>query len=194
MKIRRRKDEVKNLKEKTTSSSVFIETKQIDIKNNASGITLVSLAITIIVMLIIAGIATSAGVDNIKNSKRTAFMTELEIIQEKVNTIYEKRKLNSEDIAYYNSLGEDISKVDTSKRSIILNGRSEEGYRYFSKENLSQLELDNIEQDVIINFDTIDVASVTGIAIDGKACYRLKDLPEYRGQTITYVNKNTRSS
>lgn len=159
-------------------------------ENMESGVTLVALAVTIIVIIIIAGIATSAGVDNIRNSKRVAFITELEMIQEKVNTIYEKRKLNKEDIPYYNALGQDVSVIETGKLSEILKGNSEKGYRYFSKENLSKLDLENIEQDVMINFDTRDVASVDGFLIDGKMCYRLSDIPSYQGQNIEYVDKN----
>ena len=160
-------------------------------ESNTSGITLISLVITIIVMLIIAGISVTAGLDSVRNTKKTAFITELEIIQEKVNTIYEKRKLNKEDIAYYNSLGQDVSVVDESKLTEVLNGISQEGYRYFSKEDLSQLDLSDIAQDVIINFDTRDVRSITGIEIDGTIYYCLTDIPGYTGQKIEYTNKNT---
>jgi Tfp pilus assembly protein PilE len=155
------------------------------------GITMVTLVITIVVMLIIAGIAVTAGNDSIKNTKKTAFITELEIIQEKVNTIYEKRKLNEEDVEYYNLSGKDISYVDKSILAKVLNGTSQNGYRYFSQNDLEQLDLSDISQDVIINFDTRDVVSLKGIEIDGKTYYRLSDIPGYTGQDIEYVNKNT---
>lgn len=142
-------------------------------------------------MLIIAGVATTASLDSIRSAKKTAFITELEMIQEKVNTIYEKRKLNEEDIAYYDSLGQDISVIDESKRNQVLKETSQEGYRYFSKENLEQLDLSDMSQDVIINFETRDVASVTGIEMDGEMYYRLTDIPGYTGQKIEYTNKNT---
>ncbi len=157
---------------------------------NTSGITLLSLVITIIVLIIITGVAVSAGISSIKSAKMTSFMTELEMIQEKVNTIYEKRKLNEEDIAYYSSLGQDISVVDSSKLVNVLNEISKEGYRYFSKEDLRKLDLDNVSQDVIINFETRDVASVGGLLVEDKICYRLTDFPSYRGQNIDYTNKN----
>lgn len=166
------------------------EVKNLKKKNTEAGITLVALAITIIVIIIIAGVATSAGVDSIRNSKRMRFITELEIIQEKVNTIYEKRRLNNEDIEFYDTLGQDISILGTQKLSTILNGNSEEGYRYFTKEDLSKLELEDMEQDVIINFDLRDVASVEGFQIDGRMCYRLIDVPSYQGQVVEYINKN----
>lgn len=160
-------------------------------ENNREGITLVSLAITIIVMIIITGITIKTGMDSIQNSNKMAKITELEMIQEKVNTIYERRKLSEDSMTYYNSLGQDISVVDSSKLELILNGISEEGYRYFSKEDLTQLELSDMSQDVIINFGTRDVVSVTGIIDEGIIYYRLSDIPDYLGHKIEYIDKNT---
>ncbi len=157
------------------------------------GITLVSLVITIIVLIIITGIAIFAGTSTIKSTKIAGFMTELELIQEKVNTIYEKRNLNKEEINYYSSLGQNISIIDSSKLANLLNGVSEEGYYYFSKEDLKKLDLDNISQEVIINFETRDVASINGILVEDKMCYRLIDFPSYRGQNVDYTNKNTKT-
>lgn len=116
------------------------------------------------------------------------------MIQVKVDTIYEKRKLNEENVTYYDSLGQDISKVNASTLNIILDGIDKTGYRYFSKEDLKQLDLDNIELDVIINFDTRDIASINGINIDNKICYRLTDIPGYQTNKVEHVNKNTRGS
>lgn len=158
-----------------------------------NGITLVTLVISIIILLILAGIATTAGLDSIRTAKKTSMITELEMIQEKVNTIYEKRKLNQNDVTYYNSLGQDISAVDQSKISRVLGEISKEGYRYFSAENLKQLDLDNISQDVIINFDTRDVLSMIGIMVNDTIYYRLTDMPDYQGQNIQHVDKNNQS-
>jgi Tfp pilus assembly protein PilE len=90
------------------------------------GITLVTLAVTIIIMLIIASVTITAGMDSVKNSKKTAYITELEMIQEKVNTIYEKRKLNEEDIENYNSAGRDISNADQTVLNKVLKNISTE--------------------------------------------------------------------
>ena len=157
----------------------------------SEGITLISLVITVIVMLIIAGVATTAGVESIQSARRTSVITELEMIQAKVDTIYEKRKINEEDISYYNSLGQDISVVEQSKLDIVLEGIEQEGYRYFSKEDLNKLDLDNMQLDVIINFDTRDIASINAININNKSCYRLQDIPGYQTNKIEYINKNT---
>ena len=49
--------------------------------NNQKGVTLISLVITIIVLLILAGIGITSGVQTIKSSKQTKFTTEMKIMQ-----------------------------------------------------------------------------------------------------------------
>lgn len=161
--------------------------------NKENGITLISLVITIIILIIIAGVMTTTGFDSIRTAKQTSQITELEMIQEKVNTIYEKGKLNPNDVTYYNSLGKDISVVEQSKINQILGETLKEGYRYFSAENLKQIDLDNMTQDVLINFETRDVVSITGIQIGENIYYRLNEIPDYQGQKIEYVDKNTQA-
>ena len=169
------------------------QTKE-EVKNlNPKGITLVSLIITIIVLLIIAGITTTAGIESIQTAKKTSMITELEIIQEKVNIIYEKRATNIEDKQYYDALGQDISVVEPYKLTEVLKETSQEGYRYFSKEDLKKLDLDNITQDVIINFNTRDVVSIEGILVDNQRYYRLADIPNYPINKIEYIDKNTQA-
>ena len=154
------------------------------------GITLITLVITILIMLILAGITVTSGLESVEMTKQTSMITQLEMIQEKVNTIYEKGKLNQEDIEYYYSLGQDISTLDEQKRKELLKDIPQEEYRYFSQEGLKQLELDNISQDVIINFKTRDVISVNGILIDKIIYYRLMDIPGYQEQIIKHIDKN----
>jgi len=54
------------------------------------GITLVALVITIVVLLILASVATYSGIEVIKSAKLTAFTTELKIMQTQVNAKYEE--------------------------------------------------------------------------------------------------------
>lgn len=154
------------------------------------GITLISLVITIIVMLIIVGAVTYSGKESIDTSKRVAFISEMEIIQSKVNNIYEKRKLSQEDKKYYDNLGQELSVLGVETLAKILGDSSPAGFKYFSKEDLKNLELENITQDVIINFDTREVISINGIKIDETMYYKLKDVPNYTGYNVDYVEKN----
>lgn len=58
-------------------------------KKNNSGITLVSLVITVIVLLILASIAVYSGVSTIRSARLTKFTTELKMMQQKVNELYD---------------------------------------------------------------------------------------------------------
>ncbi len=158
---------------------------------NQKGITLITLVITIVVMIIIAGVATYSGIESVKSAQITAFKTELEMIQAKVNVIHEKRKKNDEEKSYYDNLGQDITQLNEETLLQVLGESSKEGFRYFSKENLTSIELDDINQNVIINFDTCEVISTTGIEIDGVRYYKLKTLPNYNWHEVKHVNKNT---
>ena len=57
-----------------------------------NGITLMSLVITIVILLILASIATYSGIEVIKSSKLTKFTTEMRIMQTQVNELYQKMK------------------------------------------------------------------------------------------------------
>lgn len=159
--------------------------------NNQRGITLISLIVTIIVLVIIATITTYSGIESIDITKQQVFISELEMIQAKVSAIYEKRKSSETQKEYYDNLGKDLSTISSSKVDSALNGEASSGYKYFSKTDLKQIELENITQDVLINFDTRSVVSLNGISIDGTVYYRLKDIPTYTGQNIEYTDKNT---
>lgn len=156
------------------------------------GITLISLVITIIILLILAGVVTFSGIQSITTTQKTAFISELELIQAKVNTIYEKRKLSEQEKEYYDALGQDINNVAQEKLDEILKDKSTEGFRYFSTQDLKQLEIETT-QEVIINFDTREVISLTGIQIENIRYYQLKDIPGYIGYHQEYVNKNTQA-
>lgn len=158
---------------------------------NENGITIITLVVTIVIMLILAGVVTNSGMQSVKTAQKTAFISEMEMIQAKVNTIYEERKQNSENIEYYNNIGRDISTVDNDKVTIALGDSDKTGFRYFSKSDLKQISLDNISQEVLINYDTREVVSLNGIEIDGVIYYKLKDIPNYVGYNVDYTNKNT---
>ena len=49
--------------------------------NNTEGITLVALCVTIVILLILAGISINSGYNLIKESKKNKLLSELEMIQ-----------------------------------------------------------------------------------------------------------------
>lgn len=160
---------------------------------NEKGITLITLVITIIVMIIITGVVTYSGLESVDTAKKTTFISEMEMIQSKVNVIYEERKTSSEKIEYYNTIGLDITLVSQDKRDIVLGETPEDGFMYFTPNELKKIDLDNINQEVIINYDTREVISLTGVSIDGIMYYKLKDIPNYVGYNVEYKNTNTQA-
>jgi len=158
---------------------------------NQKGITLITLVITIIVMSILAGVVTYSGIQSINDTKRMAFISELEMIQGKVNVIYEKIKASESDANYYNNLGIDCSILEDEKITTALGGTSKEGFRYFSTSDLRTIGLDNINQEVLVNYNTREVVSITGIEIDEVMYYKLKDIPNYTGYNVEYTDTNT---
>ena len=98
--------------------------------NDAKGITLVSLAITIAVLLILASVATYSGVNILRQSKLNKFTTEMKLMQTEVNDLYDRYK-NGEDVL---SLGKDLTEQEEQVNKVFTNEASgiidTTGYRY----------------------------------------------------------------
>lgn len=157
--------------------------------NNQKGITIITLVITIILIIIITGVVSYNALDTLEETRKTAFISELEIIQAKVNTIYEKRKTSPEELAYYNNTGQDITNVSEEKLNNALGQNSKDGFRYFNSEDLKKLGLDNINQEIIINYNTREVISLTGVKVKEQTYYKLKDIPGYTAYNVEYIDK-----
>lgn len=158
---------------------------------NQKGITLITLVITIVILIIITGVVTYSGLESVNISQKTAFISELEMIQAKVNVIYEERKASTEKIEYYNSIGQDISNVDGTRINEVLGQTSKDGFKFFNQDDLKKLDLDNINQEVLINYDTREVVSLNGFTVEGVKYYKLKDIPDYLGYNVDYIDSNT---
>ena len=65
-------------------------------------------------------------------------------------------------------------------------------FRYISRENLElQLDITDIEDDVLVNFETREVVSTTGVEYGGKKYYTQYKLPN--GQALVYSEATTRN-
>ncbi len=100
---------------------------------NENGITIITLVVTIVIMLILVGVVANSGMKSVKTAEKTAFISEMEMIQAKVNTIYEERKSNTENIEYYNNIGQDISTIDNDKVSVALGSSDKTRIQVFQK-------------------------------------------------------------
>lgn len=144
---------------------------------NQRGITIITLVITIVIVIIIASVSITVGVSVYNNAKLTAFVSEMNIIQEQVNTAHTKIKNGDTQIQ---EQGQRIADLDEEKRQkieTILDGKDSNNYRYFDQSALKQIGIDGTKQTVIINFTTREVYSLTGIEYKGKMYYTQYDLP-----------------
>lgn len=149
---------------------------------NAKGITLVALIITIIILVILAGIATYSGIDTIRLSKYTRFKTELRIMQAEVNNWYEEYSngdtsvlTKGEEISSNSTVQAQANKVFTSSESGITD---QEGYRYFSQDTIKSLGIEGVEQDLFINVAKRSVVSYEGYTYEGETYYILNQIPD----------------
>lgn len=157
-------------------------------KDNNRGVTLVVLIITVIVMLILASTAVTMSLDSIEHSKMMRFVTYMQEIQKKVDLIAEY-----EDYSQYEDLSEEEKStlediLSSSNETFVTTSADDEGLKYFDTETLeSELELEGIEDQIVVNFKTREVISLEGIKYDGNMYYTQYNLPN--GQKIkTYEN------
>ena len=144
-----------------------------NITKDNKGITLISLIITIILMLILTSVTVYTGLDTYKFSKVNAFVTEMQLIQAKVDELVEMRNIEE--------LGSEVtsnSAINSAylNNEILSNNISE--YRYFTKEDLLEiLDIDDARGAVMINFSTREVVSANGVEYEGKRYYTQYKLP-----------------
>ena len=161
-----------------------------NILNERKGITLVSLVITIVVLIILASIGTTAGIDVIKQAKLNSFTTELEVMQTKVNELYDEYTDGNTDVLNYgqdlSSSGGQADKVLTS--SVTIGNKSD--YRYYDKVTINALKLEGIDSEFFVNVKTRSVVSYNGVEYEGTTYYTLEQLPQGL-YNVAYEDRNT---
>ncbi len=143
---------------------------------NEKGITMITLVITIMVLVVLASVATYSGITVIQTAKLTAFTTELKIIQTEVNAIYEKESKEK-----YNNYGKEIQGdiLNRAKEVFEESGiTNQEEYRYWDNDTIKLLGIEGVEHTFFVNIEKRSVVSYEGLEYDGKTCYTLNQLPE----------------
>ncbi|MBO4816386.1 MAG: prepilin-type N-terminal cleavage/methylation domain-containing protein [Clostridia bacterium] len=150
---------------------------------NEKGITLASVIIAIILMSILIGVTTYSGINSYRNTKIKQFIYQMQLIQGKVDEIVNAK----EDTSQLGEASTQWSEGNAAKYSAVISSAVTESgvdstvanYKYFSEENLkNQLDLENIDTDVLINFTTREVVSINGIEYNGKTYYTQYSLEE----------------
>ena len=136
------------------------------------GITLVSLVITIIVLLILAGVSITGGLQIAKNSGDTAILAELEMVQHAALERYTKAATVGNydnlpgtqkyiDISQIKNEIPEISGEETLVKILDNTADSIDDYYYLEKEDLAELNIDNADDTYIINYKIGLVIDVT---------------------------------
>ena len=145
-----------------------------------NGITLMSLVITIVILLILASIATYSGIEVIKSSKLTKFTTEMKIMQTQVNELYQKMQDGDTTIK---ELGKIISEIGNQTQvnnvfnAVGITTDEREQYKYFDKDTIEKLNIEGVSGTFFVNIYKRSVISYEGFQYEGKYYYTLEQLP-----------------
>ena len=146
-----------------------------------NGITLMSLVITIVILIILASIATYSGIEVIKSSKLTKFTTEMRIMQTQVNELYQKMQDGDTTIK---ELGKIISEIGNQTQvnnvfnAVGITTKDErEQYKYFDKDTIKRLNIEGVSGTFFVNIDKRSVISYEGFQYEDKYYYTLEQLP-----------------
>ena len=159
---------------------------------NEKGITMIVLIITAAIMTILATAIVYTGNDSIQGVKLKNFNYELQQVQGKVDTIYEKIQLGQDE---YKVLGSNITESNKAMQTLITTkgidyqNIAEENrdkyyynatttkYRYLNgNEAKEKLDISSSPGDLIINFETREVISVDGYEYKGKTIYTAESM------------------
>ena len=164
-------------------------------KKSQKGITIIALVITIIMLLILASVATYTGIESYDKAEQIKFVSQMKLIQAKVDEKVQEEDFDSTTIG---------TGLTEEQKQILINSVQNDGIsdptgdeefenfvRYITKEQLSeQWDLDNIDEDIIVNFKTREVISTVGFEYGGTTYYTQYKLP--KGEKLTqYNNTNT---
>lgn len=147
------------------------------------GITLIALILTIVIALILASITIYVGTDDIEYSKMVKFVAYMQTIQKKVDLIAQYQN--------YENLGTNLTNEQKSVLNSIFKNNNEifktttdsETLKFFDTNAIaSQLDIQNVDDDIVIDFATREVISLTGVEYENRMYYSQYNLPG--GQTL----------
>ncbi|MBR0491018.1 MAG: hypothetical protein IJJ82_03105 [Clostridia bacterium] len=164
--------------------------------NSNKGITLTTLVVTIVVLLILAGVATSTGIEAIENTKHTKFVAELKIMQSYVNQWYEDCKPNNAETystnvsTKFSNTGaiqitdnennstDNISIIEKAKTTLYsanIPSANYSNFYYLSNNTLTTLGVEGVSQDVLVSVQDRKVVSYLGLKYKSAMYYTIDD-------------------
>ena len=138
-------------------------------KKNEKGITLIALAVTFIVMMIIALITTYSGVSAIQDAKQKRLRTELETVQHAVLERYTKYEFFKDTSYFVGTIVSNIDDIPEEYKTLVNSQKlntyittipSEERYYKLDKEALEKLDLKEPNFNYIVCYKTGEVMNI----------------------------------
>ncbi len=124
---------------------------------NESGVTLIALVITIIIIIILAGITIDIGSENITKSADNRMKSELGIVQHAILERYTKAELTGE-VLPGKAATDQIAEME---QTITKKDSETSNYYIINQTNANELGLKNIEYEYIVNYRTGEVFNLT---------------------------------
>lgn len=150
-------------------------------KNN--GISLIALVVTIVVMLILAGVSIYYGTrENIDTAYTTDMYTELLNVSEAAQQRFLTNRMDAKRYPY---VGTPLTEANPTVVNNISYG---DGWYLLTPEQSVELNLENVENEYIINYLTGEVVSLKPIIHDDEEYYTLSDLKPIIGEDETPVS------
>lgn len=149
-----------------------------------SGITMISLVVTIIILVILSSIITYSGLSSIRNNKFEKLRFEMEIVQANVNLWYQQYiDVPNEEIDIGSPIPDSmlselqgptgtLNKVKEIADSMNIDMSNDiSSYRYFSKTDFESLQISGIENNYIIDIKKQIVILVEAYEYNGTNYY-----------------------
>lgn len=149
---------------------------------NSSGITMISLVVTIIVLIILSTMVTLTGKSSIINSRFERLKNELELVQANVDLWYEKYiDYTYDEIPIGSVIPEDKKEKINENLQNINNEyiiKDIQRYKYFTIDDFDNLQINGIENEYIIDVKKRVAILVEGYEYNEKIYYMLDDVKD----------------
>lgn len=148
-------------------------------KKNQTGVTIVSLVITVIVLMIVAGIGVKVGTDQITKTKDNTVVSELSMVQHAILEQYTKYKTtkNANYLVGNMVSGEELNSITSTLGVTLVTvpssySEKERAYYKLDKASLLEIGIKNTDDEYVVNYISGEVMNITKKATsDGNALY-----------------------
>ncbi len=143
------------------------------------GVTIIVLAVTVIVLAILASVTLYVGTNIIKRANLQNVNTNMMLIQAKTKTIKEQAAFNNDDTLYKGTI---LTAISGNKyiNNLIDNGIIEDTSKWYllTRVDLNEMGLTKVDisRGYLVNYETEEIIYVQGFEHEGNTYYKLSEL------------------